>query len=381
VLGVQTPKAESTLTKLLYYFTHLVVPDWHTLALAALVIAAMLITPRINSNIPGSLLGMILASVAALAAGWQVPVIGEIPRTIVLGERLTLAAIPWGALTDLLPAAISIAALGGIESLLCGAVGATMTGKPIDSNQELIGQGIGNMLIPFFGGVPATAAIARTSVGVKSGGITRATSFVHAGVLLLSALALAPLIGHIPLAALAGVLLVTAWRMNEWESIRFFARARLKHAITGMLVTMVATVALDLTQAILIGIAISALIYLRQSAGSAAEAICNPVTNPTWTATAPSTACLPFVWAVRVALLARSDQFEKAWGVASSGGTAVAPTWAGGSFTMANIDGTADSYSTAPLSNPSKNPNDWRHYRYRVFESIIPLKNVMWGSR
>ncbi|MBK9943877.1 MAG: SulP family inorganic anion transporter [Kouleothrix sp.] len=268
VLGVQTPKAESTLTKLLYYFTHLVVPDWHTLALAALVIAAMLITPRINSNIPGSLLGMILASVAALVAGWQVPVIGEIPRTIVLGERLTLAAIPWGALTDLLPAAISIAALGGIESLLCGAVGATMTGKPIDSNQELIGQGIGNMLIPFFGGVPATAAIARTSVGVKSGGITRATSFVHAGVLLLSALALAPLIGHIPLAALAGVLLVTAWRMNEWESIRFFARARLKHAITGMLVTMVATVALDLTQAILIGIAISALIYIRQSAGS-----------------------------------------------------------------------------------------------------------------
>jgi len=116
-------------------------------------------------------------------------------------------------------------------------------------------------------------------------------------------------------------------------------------------------------------------------AGSAAEAICNPVTNPTWTATAPSTACLPFVWAVRVALLARSDQFEKSWGVPSTSGTAVAPTWAGGSFTMANIDGTTDSYATATLTTPSKNPNDWRHYRYRVFESIIPLKNVMWGSR
>ena len=116
-------------------------------------------------------------------------------------------------------------------------------------------------------------------------------------------------------------------------------------------------------------------------AGSAAEAICNPVTNPTWTATAPTTACLPFVWAVRVALLTRSDQFERAWGVTSSGGAAVAPTWAGGSFTMANIDGTADGYTTATLTNPSKNPNDWRHYRYRVFESIIPLKNVMWGSR
>ncbi|MBC8075718.1 MAG: SulP family inorganic anion transporter, partial [Chloroflexales bacterium] len=167
-------------------------------------------------------------------------------------------------------AAISIAALGGIESLLCGAVGATMTGKPLDSNQELIGQGIGNMLIPFFGGVPATAAIARTSVGIKSGGVTRVVSFVHAGVLLLSVLARGPLIGRVPLAALGGVLLVTAWRMNEWEALRFFARARLKGALAGVAVTMLATAALDLTQAILIGVAISALIYLRQSAASMA---------------------------------------------------------------------------------------------------------------
>jgi SulP family sulfate permease len=116
--------------------------------------------------------------------------------------------------------------------------------------------------------VPATAAIARSSVGIKSGGMTRIVSFVHAGVLLLSVLALAPLIGRIPLAALAGVLLMTAWRMNEWESIHFYARTRLKHAIVGVLVTMIATVALDLTQAILIGIAISAIIYIRQSAGS-----------------------------------------------------------------------------------------------------------------
>ena len=204
-----------------------------------------------------------------MLAGWQVPTIGAIPRTILLDHRLTWATIPWASLPDLLPAAISIAALGGIESLLCGAVGATMTGKPLDSNQELIGQGIGNMLIPFFGGVPATAAIARTSVGIKSGGMTRIVSFVHAGVLLLSVFVLGPLIGRIPLAALAGVLMITAWRMNEWESIRFFTRTRLKHALAGVLVTMIATVALDLTQAILIGIAISALIYIRQSAGSA----------------------------------------------------------------------------------------------------------------
>ena len=267
-LGVTTPKAENNLVKLLGYFTHPILPDWHAVTLALIVMLAMVLLPRLTKAVPGSLAGIALATLVSVLAGWQVPEIGAIPRTILLEHRLTWASIPWGSLPDLLPAAISIAALGGIESLLCGAVGATMTGKPLDSNQELIGQGIGNMLIPFFGGVPATAAIARSSVGIKSGGMTRVMSFVHAGVLLLSVFALGPLIGRIPLAALAGVLMITAWRMNEWESIHFFTRTRLKHAIVGVLVTMVATVALDLTQAILIGIAISALIYIRQSAGS-----------------------------------------------------------------------------------------------------------------
>ena len=267
-LGVTTPKAENNLSKLLGYFTHPIMPDWHAVALALIVMLVMIGLPRLTKAVPGSLVGLALATVVAVLAGWQVPEIGAIPRTILLEQRLTWASIPWASLPDLLPAAISIAALGGIESLLCGAVGATMTGKPLDSNQELIGQGIGNMLIPFFGGVPATAAIARSSVGIKSGGMTRVMSFVHAGVLLLSVFALGPLIGRIPLAALAGVLMITAWRMNEWESIHFFTRTRLKHAIVGVLVTMIATVALDLTQAILIGIAISALIYIRQSAGS-----------------------------------------------------------------------------------------------------------------
>ena len=269
VLGITEPHAaDNALEKLLHYFREPPPVDWHTLAVAAIVAAVMVALPRLTKAVPGSLVGLAAATLAALAAGWDVPVIGEIPRTILLEQRLTWGAIPWGSLNDLLPAAFSIAALGAIESLLCGAVGANMTGRPMDSNQELVGQGVGNMLIPFFGGVPATAAIARSSVGIKSGGVTRMVSFVHAGVLLLSVFVLGPLIGRVPLAALGGVLLVTAWRMNEWESIHFFARARLKHAMAGMLVTMLATVALDLTQAILIGIAISALIYLRQSAGS-----------------------------------------------------------------------------------------------------------------
>jgi SulP family sulfate permease len=105
-------------------------------------------------------------------------------------------------------------------------------------------------------------------VAIKSGGATRITSIVHAVLLFISVIAIGPWISQIPLAALGGVLLVTTWRMNEWESIMFFARRRIGHALAGMLVTMLATVVLDLTQAILIGLAISAVMYVRQSAGS-----------------------------------------------------------------------------------------------------------------
>lgn len=266
VLGVKTPAAENALEKLLHYFTAPPIPDARALALAAIVVAAMIVWPRVNKSIPGSLVGIAIATVLATLAGWQVAVIGAIPRTILLDARLNWSAIPWEHLSELVVPAVSIAALGAIESLLCGTVGETMSGAPFDSNQELIAQGVGNLVIPFFGGVPATAAIARTSVAIKSGAATRVTSLVHSGVLLISALALAPWIGRIPLAALGGVLLVTAWRMNEWESIHFFARARLKHALVGFFVTMIATAALDLTQAILIGIGISAVLYLRQSA-------------------------------------------------------------------------------------------------------------------
>ncbi len=272
VLGVTSEPAENALAKLWHYLTNPPAPDWHTLATAGIVIAVMLILPRFLKAVPASLVGIVLATLVAVGLGWQIPEIGAIPRTIILDNRLTLPAIPWGDLDNLLLPALSIAALGAIESLLCGSVGATMSGRPFSSNHELVAQGLGNILIPFFGGVPATAAIARTSVAIKSNAATRLTSIIHSLVLLLSALALAPLIGRIPLAALGGVLLVTAWRMNEWESIRFYWHAGLRSAMAAMLITMVATAALDLTQAIIIGVTISAIIYIRQSALSASVA-------------------------------------------------------------------------------------------------------------
>jgi SulP family sulfate permease len=141
-----------------------------------------------------------------------------------------------------------------------------MTGIRLQANQELIAQGIGNMLIPFFGGVPATAAIARSSVGIKSGGQTRLVSIVHAVGMLLSMFLLASFMGRIPLAALAGVLMVTAVRMNEWDAIKFVFGKRFKTDMIAFTITMLATIVLDLTQAILIGSVLAGAVFLNKIA-------------------------------------------------------------------------------------------------------------------
>lgn len=267
VLGVKTPGAESAALKLAGYVRASFRPDWHAILLGCVVAGTMLAWPRRwASRLPASLLGIALATALSVALGWQVAIIGAIPQTLLLADRLHVGAIPWQSLPDFIAPALSITALAGVESLLCGAVGSNMTGIRMQANQELIAQGVGNLVIPFFGGVPATAAIARSSVGIKSGGRTRMVSFVHAGVLLLSMFVFAPVMSRVPLAALAGVLIVTAWRMNEWDAIRYMLRHRLKTALLTFAVTLLATVTLDLTQAILIGVVVSAAVFLSQAA-------------------------------------------------------------------------------------------------------------------
>lgn len=266
LLGVQTSAAENTLLKLLQYASVEMTPNWAAIGLALLVILIMALWPKEwNARFPGSLLGLIVATVIAMAFSLDVPVIGNIPQTLWLEDRLSLGRIPWSDFGALIGPAASIAALGAIESLLCGAVIERQTGARMDASQELMAQGLGNIVIPFFGGVPATAAIARSSVAVKSGGATRLTSIVHALVLLLVALVLAPIISHVPLAALAGVLAVTAWRTNDWPEIRTIFRQGFKSEIAIFIVTLLATVALDLTQAIILGVGVSALIFVFQS--------------------------------------------------------------------------------------------------------------------
>ena len=272
LLGVQTPGAESSALKFLNYFRGGWSPEWTTVLLGLLVIGVMLLWPKSWARfVPGSLIGIVLATLLAVLTGWPAANIGAIPRTILLDERLTLASIPWDRMSELVAPAISIAALGAVESLLCGAVASKMTGIRLQANQELVAQGVGNIIIPFFGGVPSTAAIARTSVGIKSGGQTRLVSIIHSLALLASALLLAPVISLIPMSALAGVLMVTAVRMNEWHAIRFMFGKRFKTGIVTFLVTFLATITLDLTQAILIGGILSAGIFINQVANMEVE--------------------------------------------------------------------------------------------------------------
>lgn len=266
LLGIQTPAAESTLHKIIQYAHGGFTPNWAAVGIGLLVILIMVLWPKAwNARFPASLLALIVATLVTVLLGLDVPVIGNIPQSIRLEDRLTLARIPWSDLGALIGPALSIAALGAIESLLCGAVVSSQTGRKMDASQELIGQGIGNIILPFFGGVPATAAIARSSVAVRSGGVTRLTCITHALVLLLAALIFAPVIARVPMAALGGVLAVTAWRTNDWAEIRQLFRHRFMSAIATFVLTFVATVALDLTQAIILGVGLSALIFVFQS--------------------------------------------------------------------------------------------------------------------
>jgi len=261
--GIHSPEAESAAIKFLQYFKTGFSPSWAAILLGALVIAAMLLWPKKwNSVIPSSLVGLILAVTVNLIWKLPVTVIGSIPQTLLPESRLDIFAVKLADLQGMIGPALTIAALGMIESLLCGEVGGKMKGEKINANRELVAQGIGNMIIPFFGGVPSTAAIARSSVGIKSGGQTRLVSIFHSVGLLISMFVLGQVMSQVPLAALAGVLLVTAWRMNEWDSIKQIFRRGFKSDIAMFLITMAATVIFDLTQAILIGVALACILFL-----------------------------------------------------------------------------------------------------------------------
>lgn len=254
--------------KLLSYGTLGFSIDFKTMFFGLLVIFIMLIWPKKWQSIfPSSLAGIIIALIVHLCIPFQVAEVGTIPTTLFSGDRLMLSHLSFQQLHNLLFPAVSIAALGMIESLLCGASAGKMKQEPLRADQELLAQGIGNTILPFFGGVPATAAIVRTSVAIKAGGQTRLVSIFHSFILLASMFLLGPLMSKIPMSALAGVLVMTAWRMNEWAEIRYMFKKKLKSNLAQFFVTMLATILFDLTVAILIGLLLSCMLFIVNNAG------------------------------------------------------------------------------------------------------------------
>ncbi len=192
-------------------------PNLQAVLIGLLVVVVMIVWPKKwGARVPGSLVGIILATVvSALFRMDSIATVGDIPRTLMLADRLDLGSLNLDILKNLISPIVTIAALGMIESLLCGASASRMKNEPFNADQELIAQGVGNILLP--------------------------------------------------LAALAGVLMVTAWRMNDWGGIRYIFSHKLKSGISQFLVTMLATVIFDLTVAILLGVAYSAILYIAKS--------------------------------------------------------------------------------------------------------------------
>ncbi len=261
-----TSKGSNAVAKLMSYPSLGFSPNWASVVIGLFVIVFMSAFPKKwNSVVPASLISIILATIISTLFHLDLGMVGEIPQTLLPQNRLILSSVTLEQVRDLIGPSVSIALLGMIESLLCGASAGHMTGVRLKSDQELIAQGIGNMIVPFFGGIPATAAIARTSVAIKSGAQTRLTGVFHAVGLLISMFVLSPIMSKIPLSALAGVLMVTAWRMNDWESIEYIFSRKFKGAILQYTITMCATVLFDLTTAIAIGIATGLILLIVKS--------------------------------------------------------------------------------------------------------------------
>ena len=258
-----TSEGDLAILKVASYFTNGFHPDMATTAIGLGVMIFMIIWPKkLNEKLPSSLAALILVLIVNHFLQLDVAVVGDIPKTLFLDDRLSFASINLAQFSDLFTPALSIAALGMIESLLCGASAGKMKKEELNADRELIAQGIGNLVIPLFGGVPATAAIARTSVVIKAGCETRLAGIIHAVILLLSMFVLAPIMSAIPLSALSGILMITAWRMNDWENIKFIFDHKFKSGMSKFFVTMAATVVLDLTEAIIIGVAFSIILIL-----------------------------------------------------------------------------------------------------------------------
>jgi SulP family sulfate permease len=263
---------------------------WSDLSIGAFTLLLLILWPKITKKVPGPLVAMVAGAAAAallakLVGGFHVDTIGTRFSYMVGGE--TFAGIPrtpphfvwpWelpggdgqpiqislGLVRSLMGPAFAIAALGAIESLLCAVVADGMAGTKHDSDVELAAQGLGNMVVPFFGGIPATGAIARTATNIRAGGRTPIASFVHAVFVLAAVLILAPLLAYVPMASLAALLLIVAWNMSEARHFVHMVRVAPKSDVMVLLTCFTLTVVFDMVISVSVGIVLAALLFMRR---------------------------------------------------------------------------------------------------------------------
>ena len=274
-MGIKDAPADF-IHKWICYFEHWRDINWWAFAIGIASILIIIFSTKISKKIPGSLVAIILMTLVV----WLLRKYGHITSITTIGDLYTLPTgmptpqLPALQLTEgqtlltlvqeLFPSAFTIALLGAIESLLSAMVADGVIGDKHNSNTELIAQGLANVVVPFFGGIPATGAIARTMANINNGGRTPVAGIVHALVLLLVLLFLGPLVGMIPLACLAGVLIIVSYNMSGWRSFLWLSKAPKSDFIV-MLVTFCLTVIFDLTVALEVGMLLAVILFIKRT--------------------------------------------------------------------------------------------------------------------
>ena len=253
------------------------------LGVAAVTLAVLLGWPRIYPALPSPLVAIVLVSVgttvlAHVWPGFHVATIGSRFHTVVDGHDVAgipqvppMPMLPWGSggmtfgkARELLPAALAIAMLGAIESLLSAVIADGMTGKKHDPNAELVGLGIGNIVAPFFGGIAATGALARTATNIRAGATSPFAAVIHSLVVLAAVLVAAPLVAYVPMAALAALLLLVAWNMSDLHLFSHTVRVAPRSDVAVLLICFVLTVVFDMVVAIGVGVVLAALLFMKR---------------------------------------------------------------------------------------------------------------------
>lgn len=254
--------------KWMLYFKHFDTVNWWNAIVSFVSVFIIAITPKFSKKIPGSLVAIVFVTLAV----YLMKTYGGITCIDTIGDRFTIqsqlpdAVVPelnWEAIKNLFPVAITIAVLGAIESLLSAAVADGVIGDRHDSNTELIAQGVANVVAPIFGGIPATGAIARTMTNINNGGKTPVAGMIHAVVLLLILLLLMPLAQYIPMACLAGVLVIVSYNMSGWRTFKGLLKNP-KSDVSVLLITFFLTVIFDLTIAIEWGLVLACVLFMRR---------------------------------------------------------------------------------------------------------------------